>query len=84
MRAKSCTLLLFLVFLIACPCSMALAGEKKSHGATIRLPVYWISRSDHDARKSPRPTKENRGLVYQLESKGHGREKNKVRALWHL
>jgi hypothetical protein len=39
---------------------------------------------DPDARKSHRQFNENRSLVYQLERKGDGRDKNKVRALWHL
>jgi len=84
MRAKFYTLLLSLVFLITCPCSMALAGEQKYPGATFRLPVYRISRPGPDAAKNPGQIGRNRSLVYQMESTGHGREKDKVRALWHL
>ena len=83
MRVRFYSLLLLLVFL-ACPGSTALAADKETHWATFRLPVYWISRSDPDARKSHRQVNENRSLVYQLERKGHEREKNKSRALWHL
>jgi hypothetical protein len=84
MRAKFYTLLLLLVFLITCPCSMALAGEKEHPGATFRLPVYWVSRPGPDAAESRRQISRNRSLVYQMESKGQGLEKNKVGALWHL
>jgi hypothetical protein len=83
MRVRFYSLLLLLVFL-ACPGSTALAADKETHWATFRLPVYWISRSDPDASKSHRQVNENRSLVYQLERKGHEREKNKFRALWHL
>ena len=84
MRVGSYTLLLLIFFLAACPVFTTLAGEKETHWATIRLPVYWISLSDPDASKIRRQFNENRSLVYQLERKGHGREKDKVRALWHL
>ena len=77
MRAKFYTLLLSLVFLITCPCSIALAGEKEHPGATFRLPVYWISRPGPDAAKGCRQISRNRSLVYQLERKEHEREKNK-------
>jgi hypothetical protein len=84
MRVWLYSLLLLLVFLAACPGSTALAGDREAHWATFRLPVYWISRSDPHARKSCREFNESRSLVYQLERKGHEREKNKVRALWHF
>ncbi len=77
-------MLLLFVFITASPASMALASEKMMLSAPVRLCVHWSSRSGHDAGKCHWQFNENRSLDYQLERKGHGREKDKVRALWHL
>ena len=81
MRVRFYSLLLLLVFL-ACPVP-ALAAIKRRTGQLLGCPFigFW---SDPDASKSHRQVNENRSLVYQLERKGHEREKNKFRALWHL
>jgi hypothetical protein len=82
MRVRLYFLLFLLFSLAACPGSTAHAGEKETHWATIRLPIYWISRSDPDAGKTQRQCNENHGRVYQLEGKSQDHAKSKVRALW--
>jgi hypothetical protein len=79
MKVWSYPMLVLFVFITASPASMALAAEKMMLSAPVRICVHW-----NDAGKSHWQFNENRSLVYQLERKGHSREKDKVRALWHL
>jgi hypothetical protein len=84
MRVRFYALLLSVALFIACPCSMTVAGEKKTHSAKVRLCVYWIPRSDPAAERSRGQFNRDRSLVYQLERKGCDCEKKKDRALWHI
>jgi|WetSurMetagenome_2_1015567.scaffolds.fasta_scaffold528878_1 hypothetical protein len=84
MKAWFYPMLVLFIFITVSPASLALAVEKMMLSAPVRLCVHWTSRSDHDAGKCHGQFNENRSLVYQLERKDHGREKDKVRALWHL
>ena len=81
MRAKFCHLLLALVFLTAFLCAAALADEKNCHGATVRYPVYRISRPGPEEAVRRRQVRQLRSLVHQMERRGHGREANKGAAL---
>jgi len=84
LRAKFYTLLHLLVFLIACPGSLAFAAEKQTHTATIKSPVYWVSRSDLEAAKDGWQIKPGRRLIYEMERKGSHDEKKTTRTLWHI
>lgn len=84
MSTKSGILLLLLFFFIAGPRSLALAGAKPTHTATIHSPVYWVSRADPAAAKRRQHIKPGRKLLYEMERKGSRSEKKTTRILWHI
>jgi hypothetical protein len=72
------------VFIIACPCSIAFSGEKKTLSAPVRVCVHWFSRSDSQTPKSGLQIKGGRGLLLELKREGWNFEKKSARTLWHI
>lgn len=84
MRSRFWTILLMLVFVIICPGPKAtvLAGDQKTHSATIRLCVYWLPPPSPQAAYPYRQVKRHAERTLVSENKAPVGKRMKMKTLW--